>query len=87
MRRSLWISPLSARQQSILLETVPWHIQSQYRARNISHQKLGRFSGAKIVTARRFRISRRDRIFGLDVGDWSIFVLGVALAGALIVLF
>jgi hypothetical protein len=33
------------------------------------------------------RIRRRDRLFGLDVGDWSIFVLGFALAGLLIVLF
>ena len=28
-----------------------------------------------------------DRLLGLDAGDWSILVLGVALTGLLVVLF
>ena len=52
----------------------------QLASRSLSPRSAGEAPVMRAKTA-------ADRLFGLDAGDWSILVLGVALTGLLVALF
>ena len=87
MQWPLRVDPPQVCYEAVLLNTVRKRIQNQYRANNSSYESVGGFPCSKAgraIVARKAGLT--GRLLGLNVEDWSMLLIGLALAGLMLAL-
>jgi hypothetical protein len=87
MQWLLRVDPPQVCYETVLLNTVRKRLQNQYRANNSSHESVGGFSFSKAgraIVVRKAALT--GRLLGLNVGDWSMLLIGFVLASFLLAL-
>jgi hypothetical protein len=87
MQWLLRVDPPQVCYEAVLLNTVRKRIQNQYRANNSPYESVGRFPCSKAgraIVVRKAALA--GRLLGLNVGDWSMLIIGLVLAGFLLAL-